>query len=759
MFSRLKLEEGWTTLILLWLLITVAAIAIIAAEYTDEGIEVLLPVSTGAVFAGLALAKSNFRGQRAHLFSLVYGIALIAFLVGRTLPGEDLTWRLRLLDLAQRQILWVQKAFEGGASRDSLIFVLQTAGVFWLLGYTAAWYTFRKPRVWRVVVPTGLVLLSVVYYYNGPKALVVYLALYALLALLFVARTHLVDRERGWRAAAVRYEDDIRFDFLRAAFVVAAISLLLASTLPALGANNQVTGALATVDRPWRKFQDSWTRLFASLNSYGITTNDAYQDTMQLGGARNPGNRLIMDIQVPGPVGSIYWQGVVLDTYHSERGWSNSTQTTILNLPTEGRLSQPDLSARVPFTQTVVNYTPNSGTIYAASQFIATNKQTFVDVGSVLNGEVQAINWIRSRYVLRPGDSYTVISNVSVADKTSLRTASTGYPQWVRDRYLQVPETLTAETRALAAELAASYDNPFDKAIAIRDYLRANIAYNDQIDAPPPGVEPIHYMLFENQQAYCTYYASAMAMMLRSEGIPARIVNGYAMGEYVAESTGYRVRSNNAHTWVEVYFPRYGWIIFEPTSSIPVVDLPEGEASGNPGDAFDRPLGFPNGEPFLLDDDILSGPDRDLLEDLIAAGEAGDAAAAEERRRMLVAQAVGGSALLAVAGALVLAANYYNQKVESDVERSYDRLASWARWLGLLFRPVDTPYERANQLVEAVPDGREPIRKLTHQYVLRRFSRNPNGDSEFDPRAEWKQLRPLLLRRSLRESWNHLRRR
>lgn len=758
MFGRLKLEEGWTTLILLWLLITVAAIAIISAEYTDEGIEVLLPVSSAAVFAGLALAKSNFRGQRAHIFALVYGIALIAFLVGRTLPGEELTWRMRILDLAGRQIRWMQQAVEGGANRDSLIFVLQTAGVFWLLGYTAAWYTFRKPRVWRVVVPTGLVLLSVVYYYNGPKALVVYLGIYALLALLFVARTHLVDRERGWRAAAVRYEEDIRFDFLRAAFVVGALSLLLASTLPALGANNQVTGALATVDRPWRRFQDNWTRLFASLNSYGITPDDAYQDTMQLGGARNPGNRLIMDIQVPAPVSSIYWQGVVLDTYHSERGWSNSTQTTLLNLPTEGRLAQPELLLRTPFTQTVVNYTPNSGTLYAASQFIATNKQTFIDVGAVVNSEVQAINWVRSRYVLRAGDAYTVISDVSIADKTSLRNAGVSYPQWVRDSYLQTPDTLTAETRALAAELAAPYDNAFDKAIAIRDYLRATIAYNDQIDTPPPGVEPVHYVLFESQEAYCTYYATAMAMMLRAEGVPARIVNGYSMGEFLPDSSSYRVRSNNAHTWVEVFFPRYGWIIFEPTSSIPVVELPEGEASGNPGDAFDRGFFLDSDQP-VLDDDILSGPDRDFREDLRAAEEAREAAAAEERRRLIVSQAVGGSVLLAMAGALVLAANYYNHQVESDVERSYDRLASWARWLGLLFRPVDTPYERANQLVEAVPDGREPIRKLTHQYVLRRFSRNPDGDAEFDPRAEWKQLRPLLLRRSLRESWNQLWRR
>lgn len=757
MLNRLKLTEGWSTLILLWLLIAVATMAILAAEYTDEGLHVLLAVGTAGILAGLALGKSRFPSRWAHFFALVYGLAIIAYLVGRTLPGEELTWRLRILNLAERQLLWVQKALDGSASRDSLIFVLQTSAVFWLLGYSAAWYTFRVSRVWRAIVPTGLVLLSVVYYYNGPKPLVIYLMIYMLVALLFVARTYLVDQERGWRRAAVRYEEDIRFDFLRAAFVIAAVSLLLSSSLPVLGANDQVSGVLATVDRPWRKFQDSWTRLFASLNSYGTATNDAYEDSMQLGGPRDAGNRLIMDVQVPGQLNSVYWQGVVLDTYDGEGGWSNSTDSTQLIFPSEGRLRQPELLAREPLTQTVINYLPNSGTLYAAPLFVASNKQTFVDVASVENGEANSVNWVRSRFVLRPGESYTVISNVSTADKTMLRSASTDYPGWVRERYLQVPAAITPETRALAAELTAPYDNPFDKAIAVRDYLRGNIAYNDQIQAPPDDVEPIHYVLFELQEGYCTYYASAMALMLRSQGIPARIVNGYAQGEYVAEANVYRVRSNNAHTWVEVFFPEYGWIQFEPTASLPVNDLPEGGPGGG-GDGFNS-VG-PSMQDRIPEDDItlLTGDQLDDLANQLAADAAADAEAQAERRRQIVLRTVGGSALLLVAGALIVTANYHNRRVEADVDRSYDRLASWARWLGILFRPADTPYERADVLVRVVPDGREPIRNLTHEYVLRRFSRTPEGHAEFDPRAEWKRLRPLLWRRSLREGWKQLRR-
>jgi hypothetical protein len=152
---------------LVWSLIAVTATAIAAAELTDEGLDILMSVGTLGVLAGLVLAKSRFSSRTAHFFSLVYGVALVGVLVGSLLPA-DLSWRLRIFDLVERQVEWRGKAIGGGVSRDNIIFVLQTSAIFWLLGYTAAWYTFRTSRVWRVVLPTGLVLLSVIYYYYGP---------------------------------------------------------------------------------------------------------------------------------------------------------------------------------------------------------------------------------------------------------------------------------------------------------------------------------------------------------------------------------------------------------------------------------------------------------------------------------------------------------------------------------------------------------------------------------------------------------------
>lgn len=754
MFERIRLEEGWSTLFLVWSLIAVAALAIITAELTDEGLHVLLIVGTGGVLAGLLLAKSAFTPRAAHIFSLVYGLALIAYVVGALLPG-DLSWRLRVMDLGQRQMVWMSKAVEGGVSRDTIVFILQTSAIFWLLGYTAAWYTFREPRVWRAVLPTGLVLLSVIYYYYGPKPLVLFLGLYALLGLLYIARTHLVDRERGWRSGAVRYEGDIRFDFLRASFVVGVLVLLLAGSLPALGASAEVSTAVSSVDRPWRQFQDSWTRLFSSLRSYGTATNDAYADTMVLGGPRNVGNVPVMDVYVPYRLSSVYWQGVVLDTYDGQGGWSNNTDGTLAHYPDEGPMTVPAYSARQVVTQTVVNYIPSSSTLYGAPDIVYSDRQILADAARDDDRPV-SLNWIRSRFVLRQGDRYQVQSAMSIADKASLRNAGTEYPGWVQENYVQLPDEITPETEALAEELAAAHDNPFDKAIAIRDYLRQEIAYDDQIQAPPDDVEPVHYTLFVSKEAYCTYYASSMAIMLRSLGIPARIVNGYAQGEWIQEAGVYRVRASNAHTWVEVFFPDYGWIQFEPTASIPVVSRPDTAADGSGDDS----LGFGNPLEAALESqgarDGPQGQDERLEELLQDPGQSAELTAAQRTGR--IARAVGGGLLLLVAGGLVTFAGRFNKRIESDVEKSYGRLASWARWLDVGFRPVDTPYERADRLAQVVPEGRSPIRSLTHQYVLQRFSPDHDTQEAFDPAAEWQVLRPILLRKSVVKQVKRLRR-
>ena len=761
---RPKLEEGWSTLILLWAMILISAMAIAQADLIF-GLHVIPMVGTFAILAGTLLSKSRFSPNTAHLFSLIYGLFVVFYMVGTVDTLADLPWRDRILDptdgIISRQLIWLQKLFSGGTSRDGLMFVFQTSLIYWGLGYTAAWYTFRKPRVWRVVIPTGLVLLSVVYYYAGPRPLQMYLALYLLLALLFVARTYLVEQEKGWLAGSVRYEKRIWFNFIRAGFIASLLALIFAWGLPPLSASATVGDAVNGARGPWREFQDNWTRMFSALRTYGTNTTDPYQDTLVLGGPRTVGNTAVMDIIVPRELPYIYWQAKVYHTYENG-GWQSMDEPFTEHFPDEGAINHPFTSDREVITQTVISYLPNSSLIYGAPDIVDVDRPVNVYASRDDSGN-QLVSQIRSKFVLQLGDQYEVTSRLSLADASSLRAAEAVYPDWVQDIYLQVPDTLTPETLDLAEELTADFDNSFDKAISIRDYLRENIAYNDQIDAAPPGVDPVHHTLFVSQEAYCNYYASAMTLMLRSQGIPTRVVSGYAQGSFDEESSSYRVQASNAHTWVEVYFPSYGWIQFEPTASIPAWDRPELiDEGGSGGDAFSAfsAQSLLNREELLgedLGEENNPTADEALLNDLLAE----DQTAVEPTfwETFPVWQALGATLVLVVAVALSFVANEMNKRVEGDVDKSFFRLRSWANWLGIQTRSAHTPYEQAELMVTAVPDGKEPIRNLTRQFVLKRFSAAKSFEEGFDPRPIWQKLRPILIRQTLAKKMENLRER
>ncbi|MFB6218844.1 MAG: DUF3488 and DUF4129 domain-containing transglutaminase family protein, partial [Halobacteriaceae archaeon] len=163
---------------------------------------------------------------------------------------------------------------------------------------------------------------------------------------------------------------------------------------------------------------------------------------------------------------------------------------------------------------------------------------------------------------LRENESYTVVSRVPNASADELRNASTDYAASVRERYLQLPESTPERVGELAANVTEEADNPYDAAKAIEEYLESNKEYSTTV--PPPDENVAAEFLFERDQGYCVYYATTMVTMLRSQGIPARYVVGYTPGQRVAEDK-WVVRGLDSHAWVEVYFPGYGWITFDPT--------------------------------------------------------------------------------------------------------------------------------------------------------------------------------------------------
>jgi hypothetical protein len=265
-------------------------------------------------------------------------------------------------------------------------------------------------------------------------------------------------------------------------------------------------------------------------------------------------------------------------------------------------------------------------------------------------------------------------------------------------------------------------------------------------------VEPVDYVLFESQEGYCTYYATTMMIMLRSQGIPARVAAGFALGTYDPVANAYRVLESDAHTWVEVYFPGYGWVEFEPTAAeIPILRaetavLPEPFVAEvpSPGAVETPPLDSPAGE--------NANPPAEEQPESIAGTQGGQAQASRPHRsgisRFIWLMLIG-TAVLALVG--VVAWFWVEQRgllKLSETARCYARLNIYASYLGIKLRDSVTPYERANILTEKIPEGESAIYRITRLYNEEQYGQPTNPDNRnARARLAWQTARQVFLKR------------
>jgi len=218
--------------------------------------------------------------------------------------------------------------------------------------------------------------------------------------------------------------------------------------------------------------------------------------------------------------------------------------------------------------------------------------------GSVADSaRVTDLDGLRPPEQIEEGTEYTVESRLPVRSVDRLREAGTDYPDGIVERHTRVPDSLPDRVAETATEITADANGPYGAAAAIQAWLDANKDYSLEVDRPDGDI--VAGFLFDMEEGYCVYFASAMAVMLRTLDIPARFVTGYTTGERIDENE-WLVRGYNSHTWVEVFFPGAGWIPFDPTPSTPResaeqrnlerargsgntnVDIPESEPTATP---------------------------------------------------------------------------------------------------------------------------------------------------------------------------------
>lgn len=246
-----------------------------------------------------------------------------------------------------------------------------------------------------------------------------------------------------------------------------------------------------------------------------------------------------------------YWRTASYDRYTGE-GWVRTADSRSFDGP-ESIEQQPGETREITQTVTAEG---DLRVLPAAWQPTAVQDQDLSAVQVTNDGDLATTE------PLTEGDSYTVVSQHPDADSDVLRSAGVGYPDDIQQTYLQLPESTPDRVGAFTAELTGEDETPYDVARTIETYLRTEREYSLSVTRPDGDIADA--FLFEMEAGYCTYYATTMVTMLRTQGIPARFVTGYTPGQQVDDDQ-WVVRGQNAHAWVEVYFPEQGWVAFEPT--------------------------------------------------------------------------------------------------------------------------------------------------------------------------------------------------
>jgi len=299
----------------------------------------------------------------------------------------------------------------------------------------------------------------------------------------------------------------------------------------------------------------------------GSDLTTGFSDHVELGsiGRIQQSSSVVMHIRVDGDKNGSFdlkWRGITLNLFDGRTWLDSHGKYAALRLP-DGRFALRPADEKLAFTSagqsihyrilmepmgsSVFFLAPTPATLQGEYRVVAQD-----DGGAVFNADAE--------HVITQYDATSMIGSPT---GVQLKGAIGSYPAEIVLDYLQVPP-LDPRIPKLAQQITVGKDNDYDRAVAIESYLRTHFGYTLQLSRTPPR-DPLAEFLFLRKQGHCEYFASSMAIMLRTLRIPSRVVNGFRTGEFNDLTSQYVVRESDAHSWVEAYFPGYGWVSFDPT--------------------------------------------------------------------------------------------------------------------------------------------------------------------------------------------------
>lgn len=747
--------EGLSTLAAVIVMMLAVALAIDDATWAGfiRGTSVsqtsfLIPGAALAVLLGFALARSSLPRLWAHAAGAAVGAGYLLVSVAGTISSAG-SVEQRLRDLNASLATFFHEVVELGIrSAETSVFLLLIGAVMWAAGQFGAFAIFRDRRPVPAIAIASLVLLlnmSITIRDQLPQ-----LVIMAAAALFIVVRMNLLAQMRAWRSRHIADTGRVAALFVRSGAVFVALAVAGSIVLAA-------NASSAPLSRAWRDFDQRLLEFGYEVNRWigGVS-----------GPARGPSNlfspvQTIRDVweQSTDPVllaltsdgQGYYWRGAMFDSFDG-RSWQQLDVTT-----QRVEAFEPLLAATVedpdPSDRRRVFVEVNALGL-GGDRVVAPEDPVQVDRAADVLVNVDG-NFAGARISdgIEEGEAYLVTSLVrensgpARITEAQLATAGVEYPSWAR-RYVEIRENsigpiVERTARRVVNRLPSHMRDPYNIAKAIQNYLYIDGGFQYRTDVR--GMCTGEYVVdcfLSQKRGYCEYFATAMVMMLRTQQIPARYVLGYLPGKEQADG-GWLVDRSAAHAWVEVYFPGYGWIRFDPTPG----NRENGQTPTNlvPGNVDPEATPRPSQSPTF---GASPTPRPSIDRPLPPPVEGGNPPPTEPTTDL-----TGPLVVLLLGAALVGLVYLARRRLRPPGEPAlaYATVARLATRFGHGPRPSQTAYEFAMQLGDVVPVVRDDIRVVATAKVESSYGRRELGRKQIVILGEAVQrIRRRLLRLAVR---------
>ena len=711
-----------------WLSLGLVAVMALAVAWSVQGaawlpdLDYLAPVALYAVLAGAVLGVVPLSVViTLPVGALVGGLVVLWAVGGEYFP--ELTQAGRIFALRDELATWIIVLTRTGYPAELSPYAIGLGVLMWTTAFMAAYAVYRHNRVIDAIVLLGAALIT-----NMSATftdLFGTLLLFIAAALLLWLRAALVNRQEGWQRRRVNENLEVPAAIMRSGILFAAGSVLLAWALTSVAVAAPLTDAWRGFDTVWSDVRDRFDGVFGNLtNPQSRITGNSFGSSFTVSGTWVSNDDEVLVVASSRPV---YMRTGTYDVY-TGRGWERSDGSQ-RQVPAGEQLfdvltpERPTIIEAVRLETLTVEMRQTMGrNLFTAGSPLVVFAPVVVEetAGQPVLGSISAAN------ALAPGQAYQMSVAISEATEADLSAAGTEYPEAITALYLD-DSGISERVRELALQVTAGAQSPYERAEALANFLARDesFTYATTAPVPPPGQDLVEFFLFDEDEGrigFCQYYASAMAVMARSIGLPARVAVGFAPGERSEDGT-YLVREANAHAWAEIYFPGYGWQIFEATKTI---NPGFTRATGDPTVA--RPPALQGIDPLLdFELDPAFNPPTPLQSAEPVAGAidprtGGEQWGGEDPRAGNAVVILG---LVGAAGALVwlrLRGVQRRWRLLPAGDRAWQQLTLAADRAGVGPRASETIYEYAGWLEDQLPRHGEPIRTVADGKVWQTYS-------------------------------------